>query len=104
MADNLDSDLSFESGLDTFLEEPKMYRVLLLNDDWTAMDFVVGILMDVFDKRSDEATAIMLEVHNNGKGVCGIYTYDIAELKMQIVKEKAQNYGYPLRVITEEVS
>lgn len=104
MADNLDSDLSFESGLEIFLEEPKMYRVLLLNDDWTAMDFVVGVLMDVFDKSSDEATAIMLEVHNNGKGVCGIYTYDIAELKTQIVKEKAQNYGYPLRVITEEIS
>lgn len=100
----IDSTIGHEVEIETLLEEPKMYRVLLLNDDWTAMDFVVGVLMDVFDKSSDEATAIMLEVHNNGKGSCGIYTYDIAELKTQIVKEKAQSYGYPLRVITEEIS
>ncbi len=82
------------------LEEPKMYRVLLLNDDWTAM---ARILMEVFDKTSDEATAITLKIHNDGKGVCGIYTYDIAELKMQIVSQMAKQHGYPLRVITEEM-
>ncbi|CAM2764431.1 ATP-dependent Clp protease adaptor ClpS [Helicobacter sp. MIT 03-1614] len=94
---------AFETSLDTLLEEPKMYRVLLLNDDWTAMDFVARILMEVFDKTSDEATAITLKIHNDGKGVCGIYTYDIAELKMQIVSQMAKQHGYPLRVITEEM-
>lgn len=85
------------------LEQPKMYRVLLLNDDWTAMDFVVNILIEVFEKTSDEATAIMLKIHNNGKGICGIYTYDVAELKAHIVIERAKESGYPLRVITEEI-
>lgn len=94
---------AFETSSDTLLEEPKMYRVLLLNDDWTAMDFVARILMEVFDKTSDEATAITLKIHNDGKGVCGIYTYDIAELKMQIVSQRAKQHGYPLRVITEEM-
>ena len=94
---------AFETSLDTLLEEPKMYRVLLLNDDWTAMDFVARILMEVFDKTSDEATAITLKIHNDGKGVCGIYTYDISELKMQIVSQMAKQHGYPLRVITEEM-
>ena len=95
---------AYETGLEVLLEQRKMYRVLLLNDDWTAMDFVVSILMEVFEKTSDEAMAIMLKVHNEGVGVCGIYTYDIAELKTHIVKEKAQSCGYPLRVKTEEIS
>lgn len=94
---------AFETSLEVLLEQPKMYRVLLLNDDWTAMDFVVNILVEVFEKTTDEAMAIMLKVHNEGIGVCGIYTYDIAELKTQIVKEKAREHGYPLRVKTEEM-
>lgn len=94
---------AFETSLEVLLEQPKMYRVLLLNDDWTAMDFVVNILVEVFEKTTDEAMAIMLKVHNEGIGICGIYTYDIAELKTQIVKEKAHKHGYPLRVKTEEM-
>lgn len=94
---------AFETSLEVLLEQPKMYRVLLLNDDWTAMDFVVNILVEVFEKTTDEAMAIMLKVHNEGIGVCGIYTYDIAELKTQIVKEKAREHDYPLRVRTEEI-
>ncbi len=93
----------FETSTDTLLEEPRLYRVLLLNDDYTAMDFVTQILMEGFDKTSDEATAIMLKIHNEGRGVCGIYTYDIAELKSQIVTQKAKAHKYPLRVITEEM-
>ena len=98
-------DTSFESWTHTgtMLEEPKLYRVLLLNDDWTAMNFVKHILMEVFDKTSQEARAITLKVHNEGKGVCGIYPYDIAELKTQLVSQKAKEQGYPLRVITEEL-
>lgn len=98
-------DTSFESWThtETMLEEPKLYRVLLLNDDWTAMDFVAHILMEVFDKSMQEAKAITLKVHNEGKGVCGIYPYDIAELKTQLVSQKAKEQGYPLRVITEEL-
>ncbi|MCH5312807.1 MAG: ATP-dependent Clp protease adaptor ClpS [Helicobacter sp.] len=92
-----------ETHIENLLEEPKLYRVLLLNDDYTAMDFVTQILIEVFDKTSDEATAIMLKIHNEGKGVCGIYTYDIAELKSQIVSQKAKQQVYPLRVIIEEM-
>ena len=91
-----------ETSLETLLEEPKLYRVLLLNDDWTAMDFVAQILMEVFDKSSDEATAITLKVHTDGKGVCGTYPYDIAELKKQIVSQRAKKHGYPLQVKIEE--
>lgn len=95
-------DTSQESAQETLFEGPRLYRVLFLNDDWTAMDFVINLLMEVFDKSSDEATAIMLKIHNDGKGVCGIYTYDIAELKSHIVSKKAKEHGYPLRVIIEE--
>ena len=92
-----------QTHTDLLLEEPKLYRVLLLNDDYTAMDFVTQILIEVFDKTSDEATTIMLKIHNEGKGVCGIYTYDIAELKSQIVSQKAKAQSYPFRVIVEEM-
>lgn len=94
---------AFETSLDTLLEEPKLYCVSLLNDDYTAMDFVTRILIEVFDKTPDEATSIMLRIHNKGKGVCGVYTYDIAELKSQIVSQKARELDYPLQVIIEEM-
>ncbi len=113
------SSFEAQTHIETMLEEPKLYRVSLLNDDWTAMDFlyrvsllnddwtamdfVVQILMEVFDKTSQEARAITLKVHNEGKGICGIYPYDIAELKTQLVSQKAKEQGYPLRAITEEL-
>ncbi len=78
------------------LQEPRMAKVLMLNDDYTAMDFVVEILMEIFEKSNQEALKIMLDVHNAGSGVCGIYPYDIAELKVQLAKDRSREKGYPL--------
>lgn len=80
---------------------PPMYRVLLLNDDYTPMDFVVEILKRYFRKSELEAVQIMLNVHQQGSGVCGVYTHEIAETKINQVKGAARSAGYPLRCIME---
>ncbi len=85
------------------LDEPTQYKVLLHNDDYTTMEFVVHILMSIFHKSLDEAELIMLEIHKVGKGVCGIFTYEIAETKVHQVKELAKNSGFPLLATMEEV-
>ncbi len=87
---------------DTLLAEPPMYRVLLMNDDYTPMDFVVEILMRVFNKSVESATQIMMSVHNQGSGVCGVYTYEIAETKTGTVHRLAEENGYPLRSTMEK--
>lgn len=92
-----------ESATDIALEEPTLYQVILLNDDWTAMDFVVSVLVQIFEKSNDEAVEIMLKIHKEGSGVCGIYPYDIAELKAKITLELAKENGYPLRVETKQL-
>ena len=78
-----------------------MYRVILLNDDYTTMDFVVEILMSVFHKDPFEATQIMLDVHQNGKGIVGVYTYDIAKTKVTQVEQLAKEKEFPLGIIME---
>ena len=83
-------------------KEPSSYRVLLHNDDFTPMDFVVQILESVFKKTSTQATQIMLDVHRKGVGMCGIYPYDIAETKVSIVTEAAREHEYPLRCTLEK--
>ncbi len=83
-------------------EEPPMYRVLLLNDDYTPMDFVVMILMDIFHKSKDDAERIMMAVHRKGSGLCGVYPYEVAEAKTAEVEETARSAGYPLRCRMEE--
>lgn len=85
-------------------EEPPMYRVLLLNDDYTPMDFVVEILREIFHKDRSEAERIMLNVHRKGAGLCGIYTYEIAETKVTRVRAKAKEAGFPLRCTMEPES
>ncbi len=92
----------YKNEIDARLILPKMSKVVMLNDDYTTQDFVVSILKDVFDKNSDEAISIMLEIHNNGKGVCGIYTYDIAQTKASIAIQKSRKAGFPLKIIVEE--
>lgn len=87
----------------TRTKEPKSYRVVLLNDDYTTMDFVVSILEGIFKKTPAEAVQIMLKVHNQGRGTCGIFTQQIAEAKVDQVHRRARDAGYPLRCITEEV-
>jgi ATP-dependent Clp protease adaptor protein ClpS len=84
------------------LEEPKKYKVLLLNDDFSTMDFVVDVLTNIFHRTYEEAEKIMLEVHNKGKGVCGVYTHEIAETKVSQVKTQARANGYPLKAIVEQ--
>lgn len=83
------------------IELPKKYKVILHNDDYTPMEFVVEILIDVFKKDELTATNIMLNVHNQGHGVCGIYTYEIAETKVTRVMDLAQQHEYPLRASME---
>ncbi|MRI83389.1 MAG: ATP-dependent Clp protease adapter ClpS [Nitratiruptor sp.] len=84
------------------LDEPKRYKVFLLNDDYTTMDFVVEILMDVFHKSYAEAVDIMLTVHKRGKGLCGVYTYEIAETKVEEVHRRARANEFPLKATMEE--
>ena len=85
------------------LKHPKEYKVLLLNDDYTTMDFVVSVLEGIFKKTPAEAMQIMLHVHRRGHGVAGIYTKEIAEAKVEMVHAKAADAGYPLRCTIEEI-
>jgi ATP-dependent Clp protease adaptor protein ClpS len=83
-------------------QEPIQYKVVLLNDDYTTMEFVVHILESVFDKSPSEAYRLMLHVHVNGKAVAGIYPWDIAETKVNAVTVMAKDAGYPLRAEIED--
>jgi ATP-dependent Clp protease adaptor protein ClpS len=82
--------------------EPPMYRVLLHNDDYTTMEFVVEILMYVFNKSPESAAKIMMNVHQKGIGVCGRYTHEIAETKVDTVHKLARESGFPLRCSMEQ--
>ncbi len=83
------------------LDEPPLYRVLLLNDDYTTMDFVVDVLKCVFKKSDADAHRIMLNVHRNGFGVCGIYPRQIAETKIDAVDSLSREKGFPLKCTME---
>jgi ATP-dependent Clp protease adaptor protein ClpS len=83
-------------------KRPKLYKVLLLNDDYTTMDFVIYVLETVFDKRPAEAHRIMMQVHLEGKGLCGAYPFEIAETKVVRVHKLARREGFPLRAEVEE--
>ncbi len=98
-----------DGGTGTVLEEarpklkkPPLYRVLLLNDDYTPMEFVVQILEQVFSHDRTLATRIMLEVHTKGRGVCGVFTYDVAETKVAQVSQAAEQAQHPLLCTMEE--
>lgn len=86
---------------DVRLDEPPMYRVLLLNDDYTTMDFVVEVLQHVFRKSEADANRIMFNVHQKGAGVCGLYPLEIAETKIDIVDSLARERGFPLKCTME---
>ena len=83
-------------------KKPSMYKVLLLNDDYTPMEFVVHILEKFFNKNQDQATQIMLHVHKNGVGVCGVYTYEVAEVKCMNVVDFAKKNQHPLQCTIEK--
>ncbi|MGE4368069.1 MAG: ATP-dependent Clp protease adapter ClpS [Burkholderiaceae bacterium] len=82
---------------------PPMYQVVLLNDDYTPMEFVVDILKRVFGKEHDEAARIMLKVHHEGRGVCGVYTRDIAATRVEMVRQLAHARQHPLQCVMEPV-
>ena len=86
------------------LREPRMYRVLLHNDDYTTMEFVILVLVDIFRKTAEEASEIMLAVHRNGMGVCGVYPREIAEFRVREVEKRARLAGFPLSCTMEEES
>lgn len=83
------------------IQRPSMYRVVLLNDDFTPMNFVVKILEEIFHKDHEESLAIMLEVHHFGRGIAGIYSKEIAETKVEETMALAELNEYPLKVIAE---
>ena len=94
----------FEEELDVSLElqEPLMYRVLLHNDDYTSMDFVVEVLMSIFHKRHEEAEQIMIWIHEKGVAICGVYSFEIAQTKAEQVKRLAKQNEFPLLATIEE--
>ena len=84
------------------LKEPKKYSVIMENDDFTTMEFVIDVLMSVFNKDSIEANRIMLDVHSKGRGVVGTYPYDIAVTKVSIAMDMAKEEGFPFMMTIEE--
>lgn len=96
-----DRDLAVEEARPR-LKQPPLYRVVLINDDYTPMEFVVEVLQTVFGMERSQATRVMLEVHTKGKGICGIYGFEIAETKVAQVTNIAQQQQHPLLCTMEE--
>ncbi|KNZ31542.1 MAG: Clp protease ClpS [Methylibium sp. NZG] len=82
-------------------EPPRMYQVVLLNDDYTPMEFVVMVLQEYFNRDLESATQIMLKIHHEGRGVCGVYSKDVAATKVELVLAAARRGGHPLQCIME---
>ena len=100
------NDNDFDTGILTETKfktkKPSMYNVLLLNDDYTPMEFVVLVLESIFNKKQEEATQIMFHVHKNGIGICGTFTHEVAEVKCKTVMEFAKKYEHPLQCTMEK--
>lgn len=106
MSNQYDNDTDLDRGTITEtekkLKKPPLYKVLLHNDDYTTMEFVVSVLQSVFHHSSAQATQIMLHVHQKGVGVAGVYTYEVAETKVTQVHDMAKQYEFPLKCSMEE--
>ena len=85
------------------IKEPSMYKVLIINDDFTPMDFVIDVLVRFFHMNEERATQVMMHVHTRGKGLCGIFTHEIAETKMLMVNQYAKDSNHPLLCVMEVV-
>ncbi len=96
----------FDAGLatrtHTKTKRPSLYRVLLLNDDYTPMEFVVAVLQQIFNRDQDDAIQIMMHVHNHGVGECGVYPYEVAESKVTMVMDAARKNQHPLQCVMEK--
>jgi len=97
-----DNGLSTVTAVKPKVKKPSMYRVLLLNDDYTPMEFVIHVLENFFQKDREAATRIMLHVHNHGVGECGVFTYEVAESKVAQVMDLAQENQHPLQCVMEK--
>ena len=98
----MSNEIEIELNDELDLQEPKKYKVFLLNDDFSTMDFVIDVVVKVFRKSVDEASVIMINIHNNGKEICGTYSYEIAGTKVAQVKAMAREKGFPLNATMEE--
>ncbi len=100
--EDIDTGVGLRERMNYKLDEPHHYSIIMLNDDFTPMDFVVMVLMSVFHKTEKEATELMLAVHKGGQAIVGRYTYDIAVTKKTRVDKMAKEQGYPFRVEIKE--
>lgn len=85
------------------VQPPRMYQVVMLNDDFTPMEFVIAVLQELFGKDRESATQIMLKIHLDGRGVCGVFSRDVASTKVEQVLQAAQESGHPLQATSEPV-
>ncbi len=96
----IDTDLELYNEVK--IKYPKKYKVYMLNDDYTSMEFVIDILISIFHKSYKQAENIMLDIHKKERGLCGVYTHEIAETKVMQVHKKAKDNGFPLKATMEE--
>lgn len=96
------TEIQIDEKIKQKVQEPKRWKVVLLNDDTTPMDFVVGILTEIFKHSQETAKEITLEIHNNGSGIAGIYSFEIAEAKAVEATQLARSNGFPLQIKMEE--
>ena len=98
----VDSDVKIDEKVKQKVEEPKRWKVILLNDDYTPMEFVIQVLQEIFKHSQDTATNITMQIHNEGSGIAGIYNFEIAEVKAVEATTLARSNGFPLQVKMEE--
>ena len=98
-----DNEVLIKKSTKKKLKKPSLYKVVMLNDDYTPMDFVVYLLKTFFKKNHEEASKIMLEVHNKGAGICGVFSYEIAETKITKVINTSRTNGFPLLCTLEKI-
>jgi len=96
-----DDDLAVQEA-EPELKRPPLYKVILLNDDFTPMDFVIQVLTDFFSMSEEQATQVMLHVHTKGVGICGVFSKDVAETKVELVNNYAREHQHPLMCAMEE--
>ncbi len=99
---NVNDDIDTITKEEVKLKKPNLYKVILLNDDYTPMEYVVLLLKKIFNKNQDEAINVMLTVHKKGSGICGIYTLEVAEAKLDSVMKMAKSDQHPLQCIMEK--